>query len=357
MIEPAQITPEWVAEHVDPGVALDGAIAWERIGEGGGLLGRIYRVQYTAGEERSFVLKLPPPAGSAWDHLLAQLEVFRREAQSYRLLEQARAHELGLVPSCYWSSFNDRGFGALALEDLTIRGGFNAHVADGLTRAQTEATLVTLAHLHALHACDGVSGEADRPPGDWMYTAWSSPLVQILTEAIRDGRICLAKELGNDAHEPLLTAMARWRVEPTLEQSHRNARLFSVCHADIWSNNIMFVPTSDRAERAVVLDWQFTTWGNPLVDVAFLLVSSLTPERREAWTPALVDLYHSTLRANLDPAIPYTLEDCRVDYARALPYGVLMSLCNVEAFLSSVDEHEAPAIVRRLAAAGGRLAC
>lgn len=350
-MEPGDVTPEWIAEHIDGQATPRSAVACERIGESGGLLGRIYRVRYTATENRSFVLKLPPPVGSSWDHLLAELRAFPREVQSYRLFEKELGPGSGLIPACYWSACDEDGSGALALEDLTRGGGFTAPVGSGLSLAQARAALVALARLHALHARDGTQGAFDRPPAEWMYTAGSPPLVRILSEAVDDGRRRLAGSLRAWADETLLDAMARWPVSPTLETTHRHSALLSVCHGDAWSNNVMFVPETAAHERAVLLDWQFTMWGNPLVDVTFLLVSSLEPESREAWARGLLDDYYSALRDGLDPEIPYPREACQDDYDRALPYGVLMSLCNLEAFLSSVDEQEAPAIVRRLNAA------
>lgn len=350
MIEPEQITPQWIATYIDEGVARDAAISWERIGEGGGLLGRIYRVRYSGPEDGSFVLKLPPPTGSVWDHLLAEITPFPREAQSYGLFGPEGAGVTEGIPRCYWATFSSDGSGALALEDLTRDGGFLAGVASGMELRQVEATLDTLARLHAVHAVSRSEGRFDRPPAAWMYTAQSPPLVRILTEALEDAREKSLGELLEAGGEPLRGLLSSLRVRENLTMAHRDSRILSVCHGDVWSNNVMLIPRDGQPERAVVLDWQFTTWGNPLVDVSFLLLSSLDPELREAAAPALVARYYSALRQALPPDVPYGEDDCRADFRQALWYGVLMSVCNLEAFLASVTPGDVPVIVKRLAA-------
>lgn len=54
---------------------------------------------------------------------------------------------------------------------------------------------------------------------------------------------------------------------------------FALTHHDYRADNIMFDPAGTRT---VVLDWQTVGWGVPMFDLAYLLCTSLTPQRRRA---------------------------------------------------------------------------
>ena len=61
-----------------------------------------------------------------------------------------------------------------------------------------------------------------------------------------------------------------------------------ISHADLWINNIM---VCDDTDRSMILDWQNLAPNHPVIDVAFLLCTSLTPENLDLWTNDLIKSY------------------------------------------------------------------
>ena len=61
-----------------------------------------------------------------------------------------------------------------------------------------------------------------------------------------------------------------------------------ISHGDLWINNIM---VNDDNNTSMILDWQNLAPDHPVIDVAFLLCTSLTPENLDNWTKDLIQSY------------------------------------------------------------------
>jgi hypothetical protein len=353
LLKPKGITPSWIRSHLKLDVPDSTPITWEQIGVGMGLLGKVFRMRcHCPDGAHSFVVKLSPPKGSTWDEQLPLMAPFARESQAYEWLRNKKEKLAPLHPECFWSAHYQNGTGALVLEDLYERGAILADVTHGMTEVSLRSALRALARLHA--ACATTDPNVDRlqPPHNWMYSARSEALSKILRLALEQTCRLVNKWCPDDFPLKQLRFLEDWSVPETLESSHRGCQLVSVGHGDAWSNNIMFVhrgPMASDMPEAILLDWQFVIWGNPLVDVAYLLFSSADAalrRRERGWD--LLKHYHAELLQAASPTLCYPFESCIADYHQAMDHGALMALANFEACLGEAPEAHAPTVARRL---------
>ena len=96
----------------------------------------------------------------------------------------------------------------------------------------------------------------------------------------------------------------------------------TLVHGDFRPDNFLFGQTGSAPPIAVV-DWQTLALGRGAADVAYLIAGSLTPERRHADEDALVERYVSALQRR---GVPYSLDECRADYAIGALHGISIAL-------------------------------
>ncbi|MEU6411120.1 phosphotransferase [Microbispora sp. NPDC046933] len=328
------IDHEWLRTRLGWPLSGHEEIGVDSVSQSGGLMGGVYRVRCAG---RSFVFKGPPDRVSAWGNLAADTGLMAREVLSYRLLGERGPTAPKIAPACHWSALAPDGRGALALEDLGGQPASAAVMADGLSRSQAVAAVRCLALAHSVLAVQ----EADpfTPPYPWLYSATSQGLVAAVRMGLRDLPRLLA-ERWPESPPGGESCVGDADVEAVSARSHSGAGIVTFCHGDAWAGNILFAPPGGPAEHpgAFLIDWQFAMWGNPMSDVALLLLSSLAPASREAWQDELVRHYHATLRRH--SAVDYPLEACRDDLRRAEPFAALVALATVEAYTSGMDREQ-----------------
>jgi hypothetical protein len=342
---------EWLREHLGWSLSGREAITVRSISQSGGLMGSVHQVSCAG---RSFIFKGPPDNLSAWGSLLTDTGLIEREVQAYRFLQARGTSAPKVSPKCYWSALGPDGRGALALEDLGAPVARRSAMASGLSHAQAVAAVRCLAMVHSTLAAAGADPLS--PPYPWLYTASSEGLIAAVQMGVDDlPRVtaeCWPQGLPGVALQRILDV----DVEAVLARSHVGATCVSLCHGDAWASNILFVPLGESPDRstAFLVDWQFAMWGNPLSDVALLLLSSLGPASREAWEDELLGHYHATLTAHC--ALEYTLAACREDFRRAEPFAALVALASLEAYTSGMGPDELSRFAVRALAAMDRVA-
>jgi Ecdysteroid kinase-like family len=344
----------WLRDHL--GWPLDGdePITAKSISHSDGAMGSVQRVTCAG---RSIIFKSSPEDPEAMGGLVARSGLMEREVRSYRFFEGRGRGAPKVAPDLYWSALGPDGRGALAVEDLGAPAGLGDVMAPGLGLAQARAAVRCLAIVHSSLATTG--GDALAPPYPWLYSASSAGLF----EWLRLGRADLARVTAacvpGGVPETTLERILDVDVEAVTARSHAGANCVSLCHGDAWAGNILFTPRGapPESQAALLIDWQFTMWGNPLSDVALLLVSSLTPASRAAWQEELLAHYHSTLTAQR--ALDYTLDACRDDLRRAEPFAALVALATLEDYTRGMRPQQlsrfaatAAAFVDRVAALG-----
>ncbi|WP_083410784.1 phosphotransferase [Mycolicibacterium rutilum] len=190
------------------------------------------------------------------------------------------------VPDCHGSAFDSViGRYVLVLEDLPADECEFPDTLHPLSADRAGLIVDLLARLHAKFW--------NRVPG-WLYTAsgdtaslLTGPLLK--TSARRIGeRTDIAVDAGRFIDENY-RAVARLIDEPP----------HTVMHGDAHPGNVYF-----RNGEAGLLDWQAVRRGHPGRELAYTLVTGMTPEDRRAHQRELLDRYRETLAAaggpNLD---------------------------------------------------------
>jgi aminoglycoside phosphotransferase (APT) family kinase protein len=130
---------------------------------------------------------------------------------------------------------------------------FLEYAAPGITPAERAALYEAMAGVMAkIHRLDAAAvGLADYGrPGNYFarqLKRWSEQWALWRT---------------GDADNPALDALVRW-----LKERVPDSQLTTLCHGDLRIGNLMFHPS--KPSVIGVLDWELSTLGHPLVDVAF----------------------------------------------------------------------------------------
>ena len=130
---------------------------------------------------------------------------------------------------------------------------FTAYAMPGLSPAERTALYRSMCEMMAkIHRLDfRAAGLGDYGREGNYFRRQISRWSQLWTQYRKD-----------DAENPELDRMVVW-----LEQRIPDSEQLALCHGDYRIGNIMFHPTEPRVVG--VLDWELSTLGHPLVDVAF----------------------------------------------------------------------------------------
>lgn len=183
------------------------------------------------------------------------------------------------VPTCYGSAFDSvTGRYVLVLEDLPADECEFPDTLHPISADRASKIVELLAKLHAMFW--------NRVPR-WLYTA-SGDTASLLTGVLLKTsarRIAERTDIAVDAGRFIdenYRAVARLIDEPP----------HTVMHGDAHPGNVYF-----RNGEAGLLDWQAVRRGHPNRELAYTLVTSMTPADRQAHQRELLDVYRRALAA------------------------------------------------------------
>jgi hypothetical protein len=314
-------TAEFVTAALREGGALgaDSSVAemeHEPIGVGVGIVGQLARLTLryegvATGAPGSVVLKMPsqfPENRAIGDHF----NFYEREGRFYREI----GDKLGTrTPVCWWNLLDvERQRFCLLLEDLGQRTSIS-QVA-GVSAARATEALVSLAALHrewwASPALDGLTwmprlcDPVTLAAGQQYRDAWPLALERV-GSALPEGAVALAERTQAVFEDVIRTAYAS--SPPT------------ICHGDFRIDNLLYDDDARGADRVAVLDWQITSKGPGVFDVAYLLSGSMDVEERRASETEVLRAWWEALAID-----GYSFGDAWRDYRRCMlitqVYGV-----------------------------------
>lgn len=288
----ADITVEWLTDTIAPKGSAARVEGFERIGGTSGTTDRnVLALRWnTAGSEAGlptsiFVKTTPlPPQNRA---MLAVLQMAKGEVEFYR---SARPSLAGVAPHAFYTEYSAGGRQMLLLEDLVAAGGSMFALADECPLDHAQSLITELAHLH------GTFWESERFTTDmaWAHTQTRRAgftLMQVMFKYCRRHIIKNAHtldcsdevvELAGLLNKHTTTLAPLWEQVPT-----------TLCHGDTHLGN-----TFRHADgRAGLLDWQVAHRAHGLRDVAYFMVSSLSPDMRRANERDLIRQYLAALAA------------------------------------------------------------
>ncbi|MCC6433892.1 MAG: aminoglycoside phosphotransferase family protein [Acidimicrobiales bacterium] len=254
------------------------SVRTEPVGASTGFLGRLRRLHLSydpagpSGPDR-LVAKAPTtdPGGLQVGRML---NVWARESRFFAEIAPICPAR---VPRCYANLAEpDEDRWLLLLADAG--DSVAPSQTDGATEAQAAATLSEIARLH--RELEG------RRPAAWLpgfdagpFTALQQAVQQAVDPFLRRyGH--LLPEGGADLLRRFAPLLASWAAQ-------RRADPLTLVHADYRLDNLII----DAEQRVTILDWQTALIGNGAMDVASLLVTSLTVEHRRAWEDELLIHY------------------------------------------------------------------
>ena len=290
---PDDITPKWLSACLQSsGTLHHGQVKTIRVrplSTNRGVTGQLARLHldYSVADidaPRTLIVKCssPDPQRRA---LLQSMGFYQREAYFYNHLAENCPVR---TPRCYFSAYEPaQGSSLLLLEDLGSSG--NTSRAAGCSPIEADRALRAISRLHATwwqhphltaqHPLQ-LRGLLTPEDGALAFQRTWPDFVRKLTPSVRDG----AEELGTwlCAHvRQVLTYLFRGSPATLIHNDYDTANIFST--------------ETDHTSPVAVIDWQLTTRGRPVVDVASILGTGLDPVERRHHEQHLLRSYHSTL--------------------------------------------------------------
>jgi len=337
---PAEVTAAWLTSALGTPVER---FTQAPVGQGRGLAGVLVRIEPAYRQPRlpaapdSLVAKFP----TAYEPMRAgarYMRIYEREVHFYRDF----ASEAGIrVPASYYGDVDAASDAfVLLLEDLT--GATPGDDILGHSPAFVAAVVERLAVMHARWWGAAALDAPWLPPFGASGAVWQQLFASVWPEARDDPRFVPPEVRA--AGDRLVGRVAELRAQlsatPTL------------LHGDVRPDNLMLFGEAE-ADPFVLIDWQNVTSGCGVYDLAYLLLTALTPEERRAHEEALLRLYHGALLAG--GVDGYDLDRCRAEYRLAMlePFARMLFLL-VRGHADAAEERQPrilDQIVRRAAAA------
>lgn len=206
------------------------------------------------------------------------------------------APQLTGVPEAYGAAFDGRtGRYLLVLEDLPAEACEFPDTLHPLSPDQASLIVELLADLHATFwnrlPRDG------RGPLGWLYTP-SGDVTSLLTGSLMHASI---KRLAEHTDIPVDIPIEKGRY---IADNYRAVAALidtpphTVMHGDAHPGNMYF-----HGGKAGLLDWQAVRRGHPSRELAYTLITSLTPDDRRATQRELLDDYRRALAAGGGPEL------------------------------------------------------
>ncbi|OBH55695.1 phosphotransferase [Mycobacterium colombiense] len=194
------------------------------------------------------------------------------------------------VPYCYGAAFDgSTGRYLLVLEDLPAESCEFPDTLHPLSADQASLIIELLAELHATFW--GRLPRDGRGPMGWLYTP-SGDVTSLLTGSLMHTSIKRLAERTTIPVDAGRFIADNYRAVAALIDTPPH----TVMHGDAHPGNMYF-----HGGKAGLLDWQAVRRGHPSRELAYTLITSLTPEDRQANQRELLDDYRRALIASGGP--------------------------------------------------------
>lgn len=246
--------------------------------------------------------------------LLAQTAgVYSREVMTYRLLGEASSIR---IPRTYLAETDaSGGLLNLVMEDLSAFAEPGDQVK-GCSPSDAHAAVSEFAALHARFWNEPALDELN-----WLFSDFPRSAAASAQSFEAAARVCADRFKGRlpaevfAAIESFAPYVGEWASAPARRKTliHREARV----------DNVVFDRRNPSGVRAFVIDWQFTSYGDPQYDVAYFASGSLAPEDRRACEASLIESHVAKIR---EVDATYSLSEARDSYRFYLASGLVTTL-------------------------------
>jgi len=308
---PDEITPEWLTDALRKSGAIKDATVTsfdgKVIGEGAGFMGQLAKLSLTydkpeEGAPKSVIGKF---AAAAMENREVAM-FFRFYEREVNFYEQIAERVELRTPRCFFSAFEpSNGDYLLLLEDLAP-----AQVGDQVAGCSTEHVRLAISELAKFQATWWNSPELDKldwMPGldaEWFIQAVEDGYAQAWEPFVEFTKSYLTPELA-DIGKRYGTSIRK--IMSTLGTELPT----TIVHGDFRLDNLFFA-SPQGGPPLCVIDWQISSKGGGIFDVAYLVAGTLPEAERKATERHLVKLYLDTLVAH--GVKDYSYEQCWQDY-------------------------------------------
>lgn len=299
-----EVDAAWIDEAMREGGAAGRVVdaSFEPIGVGVGLLGDLLRATLTWEGEAgpaSVVVKLPSHHEANRAQGMA-FGFYEREIRFYR--EIAPTVPLR-VPRCWWSGIDaDEGLFGLIIEDLSDFA-LGDQVA-GVSADDAGRAVEALARFHAAWwSTDALEAL------EWLPYS-NGPITMQAVGVYERGWPLFLEHFGDHLtpEGTLLGERVRDHFAGLLELLGQEPR--TIVHTDFRLDNLFFTP-----DEVAVIDWQLSTRGRGVYDVAYLLCQSMDVDARRAAEMDVLRRWYDTLVA--EGVEGYSWTEAVEDYTRS----------------------------------------
>ncbi len=313
-------TPEWFTQVLGTSGTIENtsvtAIEGERIGDGQGFVGQVFRFEltyqtYREKAPKSIIAKISLPQNQR--EIL--IDLYRTEVNFYNKI----ANKTNIrIPQCYYAAFDEtNGDSVILLEDLK-KGRIGNSIAGCSSNQELENIADYLASLHATWW--------DKPKiesMDWVRTL--SPLDNIKAKEKWQRKQNKTWERFAEKFEGQIPKPIEetWPIFVEYGDQIRKQALISpltLCHGDFRLDNLFFGNPEDD-HQLVVFDWQDLIQVQGPHDLSYFMIGNLTAEHRRAVESDLLLRYCDELQKL--GVQNYSLEQCYHSY-RVTLYDTIM---------------------------------
>jgi len=291
------------------------------IGAGAGFMGELAQVtlQYDRPEDgapRSLIAKFP--AAAVENREVAMFfRFYEREVKFYeQIAEQVELR----IPKCYFSHYNpETGSYVLLLEDLAP-----ARVGDQLAGCAGDKAELCLSNLAKFHATWWESEALERL--DWMPSIKDDWYIQAVEEGYGQAWEPFLAFFGDKISPALQDVAKRFgdHIRPLMTRFGSGPR--TIIHGDYRLDNLFF-GTPEGGDPLAVIDWQISSRGRGVFDVAYFTSGTMPPAERKGAEQDLLRMYHGILTKR--GVAGYSFDDCWQDYRRSLLFCLVYAVIGI----------------------------
>jgi len=320
---PDELTPEWLTQALrQTGTITDttvGSFESKTIGEGAGFMGQLAQVALRyedseVGAPRSLIAKFPSDVPENRD-IGNLFRFYERETHFY----QEIADEVELrTPRCYYSAMDvEADEYVLLLEDMAP-----ARVGDQLAGCSPEEAELAIRHLAKFHATWWESPRLAEI--GWMPLTNDPLIVQSAHDAYLEAWDPFVEYVGDKLSDDMRAVGERYGKNLIDMFSRFGEQPHTIMHGDYRLDNLFF-GTPEGGDPLAVIDWQISSRGRGVFDVAYFTCGTMQPADRKAIEMDLLRMYHTILVDNGVRAYDFDqcFEDYRASVLSCLIYSVI----------------------------------
>ncbi|XP_037953864.1 uncharacterized protein LOC119684006 [Teleopsis dalmanni] len=272
-----------------------------------------YSVQYKKDmQTSSYIAKTCFQDNSVSANVINEFNMFPHEMKIYekilpKLTEILK--EIGYEHKMFADAvYVDYENSAIIFEDLSTQ---NFVTADRVTCLDMEHVKVVLSTLAKFHAAGAVLNERmpgifaqnyDRGMMNRRTTAFQPKIEGVLTALAR--YVESESDLKEKYYEKLSTLITRAMEYGARVFDVNDQHFMTLVHGDFWTSNIMFRYSDNVPISIVPVDFQFSVWTSPAIDLHYFFNTSLQEDLRLYKQPELIQFYYYNL-ANTLRSIKY----------------------------------------------------